>query len=222
MDFSASLQRFKWPLTGVVALVIMAFTWQLSQSAAPAPTTAVPLLALAEPTMLLASEPTATPPPEATPTPGLLAVYVSGAVKKPGVYRLPEGSRADDAVRAAGSFTDSADRVRVNLAAKLRDEQQIYVPAVGETNPPVAPLFGGGGDGGGVGAAPAGDGKVNINTATVAELDPLPRIGPATAQRIIDYRTTNGPFASIEDLQNVKGIGAATFADLQPLITVGP
>ncbi len=222
MELSAYVQRFKWPLTGVGALVIMAFTWQLTQSPAPTTATAVPLLALAAPTMELAITPTATPTPEATPTPGVIAVYVSGAVKKPGVYRLPEGARADDAIRAAGYFSDGADQVQVNLAAKLRDEQQIYVPAIGETNLPVAPLSGGGSDGGSVSATAAGDGKVNINTATLAELDPLPRIGPATAQRIIDYRTANGPFANIEDVQNVKGIGAATFADLESLITVGP
>lgn len=222
MELSTYGARFKWPLTGVAALAIMAITWQMSQVSPPASATAVPLLALAEPTMLLALEPTVTPTPAATPTPGVIAVYVSGAVKQPGVYRLPEGARADDAVKAAGNFTKGADMVRVNLAARLRDEQQIYVPTLGETSPPVAPLSGGGNDGGSSSAAPPGDGKVNINTASIAELDPLPRIGPATAQRIIDYRTTNGPFANIEALQNVKGIGPATFADLESLITVGP
>lgn len=213
------VQRFKWPLTAVLAVVIMVGSWQLAQQS-PRPTpTALPLLALTESTPLMALEPTVTPTQEASPTPARIAVYVSGAVTKPGVYRLMEGARADDAVRAAGGLTSNADAARVNLAAKLRDEQQIYVPAVGEAALPVAPLLGGNTT---IAATPAGAGKVNINTANLAELESLPRIGPAMAQRIIDYRTNNGPFGSVEDLQNVKGIGPATFAELKDLVTLGP
>jgi len=209
-----NLGRFTWPLTGLVAALMLAGFWWLGQGGGE-PATAVPLLALSQPTVGPPAA-TAEPSPAATPTPTMLAVYVSGAVRKAGVYRLAEGSRVDDALRAAGGPAADADIVRVNLAARLADEQQIYVPAQGEAAAPVPLVSGGGSEP----AAAAGDGTININTAGVAELDTLPRIGPATAQRIIDYRTANGPFAAIEDLQNVKGIGSATFSDLQDKISV--
>jgi competence protein ComEA len=211
-----SMGRLTWPLTGLVAAIMLAGIWWLGQSGGAEPATPAPLLALSQPTAALGLAATPEPTPAASPTPQILAVYVSGAVRKAGVYRLPEGSRVDDALRAAGGPAADADVVRVNLAARLADEQQIYVPVQGEAAAPV-PLV----SGGSAAAAPAaGDGKININTAGVAELDGLPRIGPATAQRIIDYRSANGPFAAIEDIQNVKGIGPATFSDLQDKITV--
>ena len=216
-----NLSRLKWPLTGVVALVIIAGSWWLGQGTNVPTPTAISLLTVIEPTATLAPQPTISPTAQATATPPMVAVYVSGAVKKPGVYRLSDGARVDDAVRAAGGLASDADAVRVNLAARVRDEQQIYVPTMGEIVAPVAPLSGGNEPANTVAATPTvGDGKVNINTASVAEFEPLPRIGPAIAQRIIDYRTANGPFATIEDLQNVKGIGPATFADLKDKISV--
>jgi competence protein ComEA len=210
-----NLGRFTWPLTGLIAAIMLAGIWWLGQSGGAEQVTPAPLLALSQPTAVgLAATPE--PTPATSPTPQILAVYVSGAVRKAGVYRLPEGSRVDDALRAAGGPAADADVVRVNLAARLADEQQIYVPAQGEAAAPV-PLVSGGSEA----AAPAaGDGKININTAGVAELDSLPRIGPATAQRIIEYRSANGPFAAIEDIQNVKGVGPATFSDLQDKISV--
>lgn len=166
--------------------------------------------------------PTATPlpAPTLTFTPAPLRVYVSGAVHNPDVYLLPANSIVKDAVQAAGGATDDADLVRINLALVLYDQQQVYVPCVGET-PPVAPLPGS--------ASPAtpvasssdslAGGKVNLNTATLEELDTLPGIGPAIAQRILDYRQTSGPFTAPEDIMNVKGIGPATYDKLKDLIT---
>jgi len=158
--------------------------------------------------------PTLTPPP--TPTPAPIRVYVSGAVRQPTVYELPPGSIVQDAVDAAGGPTSDADLDRVNLALELQDQQQVYVPRQGETNPP--PLVSGGEPGGG-GAAGT---LVNINVASAAELETLPRIGPTMAQRIVEYRETDGLFESIEEIQNVAGIGSATFEGLKDLITIGP
>ena len=156
------------------------------------------------------------PPPTAAPTvPPTTApvrVYVSGAVKTPGVYTLAPRSLVDDAVKAAGGAGTDADLESINLALEVRDQQQIHVPRKGETSQPTTMN---------VAAAP-GVTRVNINTATLADLDTLPKVGPATAQRIIDYRAKNGPFKKIEDLKNVSGIGDVTFEGLKDLITVEP
>ena len=156
--------------------------------------------------------PTSTPFP--TPTPAPIRVYVSGAVRQPAVYELPPGSIVQDAVDMAGGPASEADLDRINLALELFDQQQVYVPFQGEVDSP--PVVSGGEPGS---TAPAG-GLINVNTATVAELEALPRIGPTMAQRIVTYREANGPFAAIEDVQNVPGIGPATFEELEGLITV--
>jgi len=158
--------------------------------------------------------PPPTPAPTMPPTPAPLRVYVSGAVQSPGVYTLPPCSLVDDALKAAGGATAEADLEHINLALEARDQQQIHVPRKGE---PVqsAPSTDSG-------ATTPGALRININTATLGELDKLPKIGPTTAQRIIDYRTKNGPFKRVEDLKNVSGIGDATFEALKDLITVEP
>jgi len=150
-------------------------------------------------------------PPPATLTPAPIRVYVSGAVNHPDVYSLPAGTINRDAISAAGGALPEADLNRVNLAQPLSDGQQIYVPRVGEVIA-VEPSAGA--------AAPVLTGPVNINTATQAQLEALPHIGPAIAGRIIQYREEHGPFARIEDIQNVPGIGPATFDDIKDLITV--
>jgi competence protein ComEA len=149
--------------------------------------------------------------PTLPPTAAPVRVYVSGAVATPGVYTLPPRSLVDDALKAAGGATAEADLDHINLALEVRDQQQIHVPRKGEPaqRAPDAP------------ASPAVK-RVNINTATLAELDTLPKIGLVTAQRIIDYRTKNGPFKEIQDLKNISGIGDATFEALKDLITVEP
>jgi competence protein ComEA len=157
------------------------------------------------PTPIEIIEPTSAP----ASTPGEIGVYVVGAVMNPGVYFLLQGSRVADALEAAGGPTEEADLVRVNLAKRVYDEEHIYVPRLGEENPPL-PLSTGGEAGG----------KININTATAAELETLPSIGPVLAQRIIDYRKANGPFAVIEDIKNVQGIGEGIFEEIKELIFV--
>jgi competence protein ComEA len=137
-----------------------------------------------------------------------LVVHVVGAVRRPGLYRLPEGSRIDDAIRRAGGPRPKADLALVNLASPVADGQQVVVPARG--------------DAAGAAAAPGGGSlpgeKVHLNSATIEELDTLPGVGPITAQKILDYRTANGAFGSVDELDAVPGIGPATLADLRPLV----
>lgn len=141
----------------------------------------------------------------------IIFVHLLGAVAAPGLYELRQGDRAVDAVAAAGGFTPDADQAGVNLARPLVDGEQIRVPVVGET--PVAGTSQ-------TGSSPTPGGKVNLNTADTAALDTLPGVGPATAQRILDWREENGRFTAIEDLMSVSGIGDKTFADLKDLVTV--
>ena len=142
-----------------------------------------------------------------------LLVHVLGAVAQPGLVELAPGSRVVDAVAAAGGFTADADPAGVNLARPMVDGEQLVAPAIGEV-PAAAP----GGAVGGSGAA--SDGLVHLNTAEVADLDTLPRIGPALAQRILDYREANGPFTSVDQLLEVTGIGDAVFAGLAELVAL--
>lgn len=150
--------------------------------------------------------PTPAPPPTVTPAP--LVVYVTGAVNQPEtLVTLEPGSRVADAIQAAGGAAPDADLQRIDLAAPLKDGATVHVYALGETAQA--------GDGG-VAAAP--DKLVHVNTATLEELEALPGIGPALAQRIIDYRTANGAFTSLESLTAVSGIGERTVARLEGLV----
>ena len=159
--------------------------------------------------------PTSTP---ATGGPAALVVHVVGAVNAPGVVRVVAGSRVLDAVAAAGGLAPLADTRRVNLAAKLVDGQRVVVPAVGEGVPTVLGDPGGGDHGGAGFADPAP--SVNLNDATVAQLDVLPGVGPATAAAIVAYRTQHGPFRTVDALADVHGIGPAKLEQLRPLVTV--
>jgi competence protein ComEA len=136
-----------------------------------------------------------------------LLVHVLGAVARPGLVELSAGARVVDAVAAAGGFTADADPAGVNLARPVVDGEQLVVLAIGQAPPPAA-----GGASGSTGAT--ADGVVHLNTADVAALDTLPRIGPALAQRIIDWREANGPFTSVDQLLEVAGIGDAVFSGL--------
>jgi competence protein ComEA len=161
---------------------------------------------------------------EPAPTQSPIVVQIMGEVVKPGVYSMPAGSRVQDAVEAAGGLLADADTGSLNLAARLVDGQQVVIPVSGSatvttptsthspftvlttmtpqvTTTPHATL-------------------VNINTASVQQLNTLPGIGPVTAQSIITYRQQNGPFQQIEDIMNVPGIGPATFDRIRTLITV--
>lgn len=139
-------------------------------------------------------------------TPPVL-VHVLGAVVRPGLVELGAGARVVDAVAAAGGFTAEADPAGVNLARQVVDGEQLVVLAVGQAPPPTI-----GGASGSTG--PTADGTIHLNTADVAALDTLPRIGPALAQRIIDWREANGPFTSVDQLLEVAGIGDAVFSGL--------
>jgi competence protein ComEA len=138
-----------------------------------------------------------------------LAVYVSGAVVNPGVYYLPEESRVQDALQAAGGPTADADLDRVNLAQRLHDEDHIYFPTLGEEDVPLTST---------TGSAAA---LTDINTASAPELEALPGIGPTLAQAIVEYREGHGPFATIEQITDVQGVGQGIFEDIRSLITVG-
>jgi competence protein ComEA len=138
-----------------------------------------------------------------------IVVHVAGAVRRPGVYRMRDGTRVDAAIRRAGGPTRKANLDGLNLAAKLTDGRQVLVPARAAVATP-----------GGGGATAAADGlPVNLNSATVEELDALDGIGPTTAQKIIDYREAHGGFASVDELDQVDGIGPARLATLREEVT---
>jgi len=155
--------------------------------------------------------PTATALPTNTPAPHV--VYVTGAVMNPEItVSLPVGSRVADAIEQAGGFSDTANQTAVNLADIVRDGMQIHVPLL-DTESDTTII-----------ATPAasGAGIVYINRATIDDLMTLPNIGQVSAERIIAYREANGNFTSLEDLDNVDGIGPSTLARLEPLISFEP
>lgn len=145
---------------------------------------------------------------------GMVTVYVGGAVRQPDLYTLPRGARVAEAVAMAG-VVDDGDTTGMPLADRVQDGQELYVPR--HTATPVRTT------GDSVGGTPttAPNAPININTASAAELATLPGIGPALAQRIIEYRTENGPFESIEALEGVRGISARMVEELRGLITTG-
>ncbi len=156
-----------------------------------------------------------------------IVVHITGAVKKEGVIYLKKGARIVDAIKEAGGETKEADLSQVNLAYELQDGQKIYIPNKNEkvsqyiisTNGET--IDSNGANTGNESTSTSKEGaKVNINTATQNELDGLPGIGPALAQRIIDFREENGNFKSIEDIQNVKGIGDSKFDEIRDKIVV--
>ncbi|MDP2210268.1 MAG: ComEA family DNA-binding protein [Candidatus Aquicultor sp.] len=159
--------------------------------------------------------------PEATPAkePAQLYVHVAGAVAKPGVYALKDGSRIVDAIGVAGGGAPDADEDALNLAAKLIDGQRVYVPKKGETPQPVSGMSAGG-DAGVIGDPAAAGGKININLASAEQLDFLSGVGEVTAKKIIDHRTKNGPFRRVEDIMQIDGIGQKKFEKLKDEISV--
>lgn len=159
--------------------------------------------------------PPAAPPTETAPSAAstVVVVDVVGAVRRPGLYRLPQGTRIADAVTRAGGPTRRADVSLINLAAPLADGEQVVVPRRG-TAPPGAAGAGGVSTPGG---APAG-GPVHLSTATLEQLDALPGIGPVTAQKILDYRQEHGAFTSVDELDAVPGIGPARLDELKDLV----
>ncbi len=149
----------------------------------------------------------------------VVVVHVTGAVTSPGVYELADRDRVQDAVDAAGGFVDGADASAVNCARVVQDGEQIVVPTIEATSAPESTGDGGGGSVD-AGAGEGSSGKVNINRADAAELDTLPGVGPSTAEKIIADREANGPFASVEDIKRVSGIGDKKYEQLAGLICV--
>jgi competence protein ComEA len=151
---------------------------------------------------------------------GQIVVDVSGKVHRPGVRRLPAGSRVADALEAAGGVRAGADVTGLNRARVLMDGEQVIVGV--QPGPPVSGVSGGAGAGAdGTAGAPGGPGPsapLSLNTATREQLETLPGVGPVLAQHMIDYRTENGGFRSVDELRQVNGIGDRRFADLQPLV----
>jgi competence protein ComEA len=178
----------------LLALLAVGGRYALDRSEAPP--------APVRPAALVAAKPA--PPP-------LLVVHVVGAVHRPGLYRLPEGSRIDDAIREAGGPRRRAALELVNLASPVADGQQIVVPVRGEGAPAVSGAPGGP-------AGPDVGGRVRLNSATLEQLDALPGIGPVTAQKILDYREEHGAFQSVDELDAVPGIGPTRLADLRELV----
>ena len=169
-------------------------------------------------TTTVASTQNAIAAPDVSTPVAVIAVHVAGNVLRPGVYELPSDARVVDAVRFAGGATAIADLNAINLANRLNDGQQVYVPAVGEKVPPNISSSGSTNDGA-TSETNSVQYPININTADVALLDELPGVGPSTAQAIVAYRDQNGPYASIAGLEDVPGIGPAKFAALQGLVT---
>jgi competence protein ComEA len=147
---------------------------------------------------------------------GVIVVQVTGAVATPGAYEVPAGARVVDVIAAAGGTRADADLGSVNQARRVRDEDQVVIPGLVQLAPPPST---------GVTADAAtddasGPAVININSASAAELDALPGVGPAIAQRIIDYRTERGPFQTVDELANVGGISAAMVDEIRAQITV--
>ena len=179
------------------------------------------------------SAPEGSAPASTAPAPGssnapaagkqTVVVHVVGAVRQPKLVELPSDARVGDALEAAGGPTEDADLRRINLARVVSDGEQVYVPREGEEIPEeiANPMTGAESAPSAPGAEAGGDGAlVNINTASESELDELPGVGPAIAARIVEHRTTNGPFSNIEQLQDVKGIGPAIFEKLRERISI--
>ncbi len=149
-------------------------------------------------------------------------MHVAGAVIRPGVVSLPSGSRAVDAVAAAGGTAPGADADRLNLAAPLVDGTRLVVPLVGQPVPPEVVAQAPEGSAGPPAGAGVLAGPIDLNTATIQQLDALPGIGPSTAAAIVAHREQHGPFRTVDGLLDVRGIGDAKLDAVRDLVAVGP
>lgn len=221
------LLKMHWRIVGgVTAVIIILITgWALSQLKQPQPAGTDNLLAHsfnstsmggASRTSANADQPaTSTQPSNATPSPARPTgasspgyVDIKGAVNKPGLYQVTASMRVADVIQLAQGMQPQADAQQINLAAKVTDQQVIYVPAKGEQAPAVAP------------PVVQSTDKVNLNTADVAALQTLSGIGQKKAEKIIDYRQQHGNFKTIDDLKNVSGFGEKTMAKYKDQLTV--
>ncbi|OKL38382.1 hypothetical protein BLL40_01740 [Domibacillus mangrovi] len=204
------LHKYKIPAAGGLA-VLMFWLYGLTEEEAVPPE---PALVEEAPVEVMAEEILTE---EAVPVE--VAIDVKGAVTMPGIYRMTSDQRVNDAINKAGGLTETADAAAVNLAQKVQDEMVIYVPARGEEVPPIIASSTNGGASAKSNETAEGT-LININEADSSGLQKLPSVGEVKAQAIIDYRETEGPFAAVEELKNVSGIGDKTFEKLESLITV--
>lgn len=208
---------------GLGALISLVAATNQAAKVASAPT--VTPTVKPTPTLKAGVVPTVTTAPSPTPD-GIIKVFITGEVKKPGVYEMRDGDRIIDAVKKAGGFTEAADENQVDQAQRVKDEMRVEIPARPPTpvptntaqpgqesaasptqgQPQAAPT-----------ATPA-DSRINVNTASAAQLDTLPGIGEVLSQRIVDYRTKNGFFHSLDDLRKVQGISASEIEKIKDLI----
>ncbi len=214
-------------LIGVLAAVLGCWFWWHVATGAPqvVPLSEVSPAVVDKPTAA-AGDATASGGDPAAGT-GTIIVHVAGAVARPGVVRLPQGSRLHEAIAAAGGGTAAADPDRLNLASVLEDGQKVLVPERGDPGPAEpAPgessgsTEGGAGGSGAGGSGSAAGGKIDLNTAGVEELGTLPRVGPVLAQRIVDWRKQHGRFKTVEELDAVDGVGPKLLEALRPLVRV--
>jgi competence protein ComEA len=183
----------------LLALVLVVVAWRHAAAGAPAPLQVAPVV------------PARASPAAAAASARLLVVDVVGAVRRPGLVRLAEGSRVADAIARAGGLRRGAERAGVNFAAPVSDGQQVVVPQRGAT-------VAAGAAGAGAGSAAASTGPVSLSSATAEQLDTLPGVGPATAQKIIAYRQQHGAFRSVDELDAISGIGPSRIANLRGLV----
>ena len=207
-------RRYAYVILGVLCVLALGGLYMMGRSRPDGVVgTGQPLVnpvdALAQPPANVAPDVTA-PPPEPT----TIIVHIVGAVHSPGVYEVPYGSRVNDVLRLAGGHTDEADLSLINLAAFVQDAMQIRIPAIGDEPQEVVT----GGQPGQPGTTE--DGRININLASLTELQTLPGIGPVISQNIVNFREANGGFNSIEELLDVSGIGEVTFERLRDNVTV--
>ena len=206
---------------GVVVLVVVALVagvawYRIGVGGASAGESGAPPRAVTT-----SAEPAATSSTRAKGEPSTIAVHVAGAVTRPGVVELRSGARVIDAVEVVGGALVDGDLDRLNLAAKVTDGQRVFVATGGQAFRGVTAAAGGEAGGGAGAASPGAPGtKVNLNTATQAQLEELPGIGPTYAQAILAERQRRGGFTSVNDLRSVRGIGDKRFAELVPLVTV--
>ena len=186
--------RFRIGVGVMIVVVLVAFGVAIALTALKGSGGQVPLNALSS-----SPRTTGIPGSTSTKTPSAIFVHVTGAVQRPGLVSISVDSRVVDAIQAAGGFTDDADTSVLNLARLVSDGEQIQVPRPGDAPPVLSSQTGNAGTSASL---------INLNQATALELEQLPRIGPALAQRIIDWRTAHGRFHSVDDLLQVPGIGA--------------
>jgi competence protein ComEA len=213
----AGRQRVVVALLALAALLVAGAVWARAVPRPAGGTGAEGALAPADQTL-----PRASAAPSATTAGPLdrVAVHVAGRVRRPGLVRLPAGSRVQDAIRAAGGATPGADLDAISLARRLTDGEQIRVPAPGDPAPPLGQGAAGPGGPAGPGTPGATPAPLDLNTASVEQLDTLPGVGEVTAGRIVAYRTAH-PFTAVDELLEVPGIGQRRFDQLKDLVTVG-